>query len=175
VHITIRDFDSGSEGKGLTKGPGEIIDLVWCFYYLLERFFRCGLGRLAHPAKGQPYRGDCILAIGNITMDFCGGDPRPGLCVQHDGEGPVLCRGEDVQPDDDYVAYDTHRRAWLADFVDSYLQSLARMCCDHAKYGLLLYERVGTIDAKIQAAQSWVVLLGDELARMEFRPTKDLE
>ncbi|MCJ1295920.1 hypothetical protein MMC34_007485 [Xylographa carneopallida] len=142
VAVTVRicgtkDHPGRSE---FVHGDGSPPQIVWCFYSLMERFLT--YGPVGERKLGSQDRG---ITVNLMTLNIVSPpDSEPTM------NEPVPSYADWYQSrlrDVDNKTSPTSiiRAEWLAKFLRSYLGHLLAMSYHTARYGMILYERIGII------------------------------
>lgn len=119
VVVTFRIFGTREPGgrSMFIIGDGSPPQITWCFYNLMEVFLKCG--PIANLKTGLRRKD---VSINTLTLDFV---------------SPPNAESD--------IASLLMRPDWLADFVNDYNHTLLQMSYHTAWYGMIMYERIGTI------------------------------
>ena len=153
----------------LDPGDASPLQLVWCFYCLLERFLRRG------PVGQRRMRlADRNITIKTLTLDFLSpSDSTMRLRSTNEYrqwlKSRSKLRGLWEQPDgnNSVVPSDMHPE-WLMDFVSDYICMLLGMDYHMELYGKILYERVGVIRVCVDGKLETEYNLAEMLAKLRF-------
>ena len=142
VVATFRICGNKGKGSGFRGGDGGPQQIVWCFYSLMVRFLT--FGPVGERKLGSQDRN---ITIRTLTLDVV--TPSDGGLMMVDsiencnnwfdsrkgyhGRGYIGLSSFSMRPE------------WLADFLGNNIYILLRMSYHTASYGMILYERIGTI------------------------------
>ena len=126
------------------RGCGWNIGVHWSFYALLEQFIYLGpIGMMEVCGMDGLRRG---VIIETLTLDFQSAEeslPFPPETVDYDQWRQRLT-GMVREGSDELVQYRT-RPEWLASYLSDKIRALLGMHYHYARFGAILYERIGTI------------------------------
>ena len=137
------------ENSGFARGNGGLLDIVWCYYWLLEHFLKYGIG----PAS-QRKRHD--LSVTTITLSFVSDkndDHMPEDTEEHEQrwwerqyyyQRNAGYRDMDLELLAANNSLHMHPR-WLASFIAKQIESLVHMDYHQSEHGALIHERIANI------------------------------
>jgi hypothetical protein len=179
VEVKFRIFGFGpSDQQTLMRlnmfrgGDGGPAAIAWCFYYLLERFLKCGLAEIPSYAIVHPYSPntnrkpprevrDAMITLQTVVMDFEVGNEQPSVfqdTEEHYTLWDYRVRGCLAQ-DPAYELFTMHPK-WLADTAKHELESMQGMSSIVAYWAGLLFERVGAMQINLNGSPLGEVLFG---------------
>lgn len=163
VDIKFRIFDVNDTTlqSAFRAGDGSPPQIVWCFYYMLERLLFHGLNT---PVKADQVSPMAIpILVHSINLHFQSADP----------DQPAL--NDDPEGDEQRDAFGVMRPEYLAKFVRRDLLGLLHVGYHGTPYGSILHDAIGrfTITANQQSIGRLEV--GDILAKLSKGPDSDSE
>jgi hypothetical protein len=144
VAATFRIFGHWDRKSRSALGIGNASppQIVWCFYSLMERFLR--RGPVGEREAGSQDRN---ITISVLTLDFLTPqdiDMLPPQQAKYNDWFQSRVRTRRRRADADMANF-IMRPEWLAAFVSDFMSGLLRMGYHTARYGMIIYERIGTI------------------------------
>ncbi|KAK7679628.1 hypothetical protein QCA50_017340 [Cerrena zonata] len=154
-------------------GNGSPPSLTWCFYYLLERFLR--LGPDVTRSVLDPTSPDRKFSVKTLNVNITVGEGEVMLGEEEQGSWRELqdihhygYADDDGETPPDFQGSRVMRPEWLANFVIEYLHILTSMGYHTAKYGAILFERVGTIRVSVEGVLLHEIELGSVLDKLNW-------
>ncbi|MCJ1381184.1 hypothetical protein MMC17_004293 [Xylographa soralifera] len=132
----------GSKGQGpseLRGGNGGPPQIIWCFYSLMERFLTYG-----PVGERKPGSQDRNITINSLTLDIVSSPENEVTMTELAPTYMDWYRSRHGHADND-LSSTPMRAEWLADFLHGFIPGLLRMGYHTAPYGMIMYERIGTL------------------------------
>ena len=114
--------------------------IMWCFYSLLERFLF--YGPVGERKLGSEHRN---MTINSLTLDVVSSPEIDATMTEPAPTYSEWYRSREGNEDNDSASKIIMRADWLVNFLRDWIGSLLCMSYHTARWGKILYERIGTV------------------------------
>ena len=162
-HVVATFRICGGKGRsGFVGGDGGPPEIIWCFYSLMERFLTFG-----PVGERKPGSQDRNITIRSLTLDVVTPPDVEVMMADSTENYRNWFHGRIGSCDADGLSFGV-RPGWLAEFLRDEIQDLLRMSYHTARYGMIMYERIGTIRLCLDGVLKKEFDLGKRLADLRY-------